>query len=145
MNGAAEQADRRELTAIVRDFYDDYAICLDDGDLGRWVDFFTDDGIYKVISAENFAAELPLCAIECTGRAMIKDRVAAIATTTVYEPRLLRHMVSGVRVNRIAETIEAQANFVVFEALSDREPHLLMMGRYLDKIARAGATLRFRE
>src|SRR5262245_58595308 len=93
-------AETRALRADLRDFYEDYAACLDEEALGRWTTFFTDDGIYRVTSRENHLAGLPLCAIECVGMPMIRDRVAAIEATTVYEPRSLRHMVSCLRVNR---------------------------------------------
>ncbi len=82
------------------------------------------------------------------GRAMPPwlDRVAALRATTVYEPRMLRHMVSGVRVAAIdGDTIRGGANFVVFESLSDREPHILMVGRYLDTLVRGPDSLRFSE
>jgi len=40
--------------------------------------------------------------------------------------------------------IEAQANFALFECLLDREPHILMVGRYLDILVRDAAGLRFK-
>jgi anthranilate 1,2-dioxygenase small subunit len=136
----------RVLRADLRDFYEDYAACLDEEDLGRWITFFTDDGVYRVTSRENHAAGLPLCAIECVGMPMIRDRVAAIEATTVYEPRSLRHMVSCLRINRVeGGIIEAQANFAIFECLSDREPHVFMSGLYLDKVRREDAGFRFKE
>jgi len=140
------QSEARALRADLRDFYEDYAACLDEEDLDRWTTFFTDDGIYRVTSRENHDARLPLCVIECVGMPMIRDRVAAIETTTVYEPRSLRHMVSCTRINRVgADMIESQANFAVFECLSDREPHVFMSGRYLDRVRREDAGFRFKE
>jgi anthranilate 1,2-dioxygenase small subunit len=134
------------LRSELRDLYDDYALVLDDMELEHWVEFFTDDAVYKVISSENHAEGLELATLSCTGRPMLMDRVAAARMTTVYEPRTIRHSVGCVRVNNVAEgRIEAQANFVLFESLLDREPHILMVGRYLDVVVREGAALKFRQ
>ena len=134
------------LRAELRDLYDDYASCLDEMDLDAWCGFFTDDCTYKVISFENHSEGLPLALIECRGIGMVRDRVAAIRETTVYEPRQLRHFVSGVRVDGVeGDTIAARANFLIAENLSDREPQIAMVGRYLDRLVRIGTALRFRE
>lgn len=135
-----------DLRAELRDLYDDYAVCLDEMDLDGWCGFFTDDCTYRVISFENHSEGLPLALIECRGVGMVRDRVAALRETAVYEPRQLRHFVSGVRVEAGAGgTIAGRANFLVAECLSDREPQIALVGRYLDRLVRVGAALKFRE
>ena len=135
-----------DLRNELRDLYDDYALCLDEMELERWIDFFTEDGVYKVISAENFGEGLDLAALSCSGRPMLQDRVAAARMTTIYEPRTIRHSVSCVRANKAeGGEIEAQANFALFECLLDREPHILMVGRYLDTVVRQGGELKFKQ
>jgi anthranilate 1,2-dioxygenase small subunit len=129
--------------AELRDFYDDYAIALDDFDLDRWCGYFVEDCLYRVVSRENFDEHLPISTMECRGIAMLRDRIAALRETTVFEPRRLRHMVSCVTTTRAATG--SQANFAVFECLSDRESHVLMVGRYMDKVVREGGTLKFKE
>lgn len=131
--------------AQLHDFYDDYALALDDRDMDRWASFFTDDCLYRVISRENFDEGLPLCTMECRGMGMVRDRIAAIRETAVFEPRTLRHMVSCVRINEGTQGLSSQANFTVYESLSDRESHLLLVGRYLDRVVRQGGALKFRE
>jgi anthranilate 1,2-dioxygenase small subunit len=135
-----------ELRAELRDLYDDYASCLDDMDLDGWCGFFTDDCTYKVIAFENHSEGLPLALIECRGIGMVRDRVAAIRETAVYEPRQLRHLVSGVRVDGVeGDVIAARANFLIAESLSDREPQIALVGRYLDRLVRVGKALKFKE
>ena len=131
-----------ELQALLADFWHDV-----DTNWGRnAAGFFTEDGVYKVISAENHGEGLDLAALSCTGRPMLQDRVAAARMTTIYEPRTIRHSVSCVRANKAeGGEIEAQANFALFECLLDREPHILMVGRYLDTIVRQGAELKFKQ
>ena len=133
------------LRAEVRDLNDDYACTLDDVDLDRWAAFFTEDCHYRVVSLENFRQRLPLSTLECHGIGSVRDRIAAIRQTAVFEPRTLRHLVSSVRIGHVGEEITAQASFAIFESLSDREPHLLMVGRYHDKLVRRDGRLLLRE
>lgn len=127
--------DDTSLRARLRDFYDDYAYCLDEDRLEEWPDFFTEDCHYRVLSRENHDAGLPLGLIYCMNKNMLRDRVTALRETTMFEPRSLRHFISGVRVIQAqGERIVAQANFAVMESLSDREPTLNMVGRYQDEL-----------
>lgn len=127
------------LRAALRDFYDDYGTCLDELNLEGWINFFTDDCHYRVISQENIQANLPLGLIYCMNKNMLIDRVTAIRETTMYEPRMLRHFISGVHINSIeGDVIKAQANFMVTEALSDQEPTMNLVGQYQDVIIRKG-------
>jgi len=138
--------DASALRARMRDLNDDYAAALDDLDFAGWAGFFTDDCHYRVVSLENFKEGLPLSTMECHGAGSLRDRIAAIKTTAVFEPRTLRHIVGGVRIVQPADDdIRAQASFAIFESLSDREPHLFMTGRYLDRVVRAGDTLKLQE
>jgi anthranilate 1,2-dioxygenase small subunit len=133
------------LRAELRDFYDDYAECLDEDDLESWPSFFTEDARYTVTARENHDQGLDHATLYCDGIAMIRDRVLAIRKSTVFEPRTLRHVVSGVRVRAAGDVIDAKASFVIFESLSDKEPRILMVGRYLDRLVRAGNSFLFKE
>ncbi|MGE4339530.1 MAG: ring-hydroxylating dioxygenase subunit beta, partial [Pigmentiphaga sp.] len=57
--------DRSALRASLRDFYDDYAICLDEVDFEAWPAFFTADALYRVISRENYAEGLTHATLYC--------------------------------------------------------------------------------
>lgn len=138
--------DASALRAQMRDLNDDYAAALDDLDFSAWTGFFTEDCRYRVVSLENFNEGLPLSTMECYGAGSLRDRIAAIKTTAVFEPRTLRHIVGGVRVlGADGDDIRATANFAIFESLSDREPHIFMTGRYLDRVVRSGDSLKLRE
>jgi len=123
----------RELRAELRDLYEDYALCLDEDRLEQWPDFFVEDCHYRVLSRENHDAGLPIGLIYCMNKNMLKDRVTALRETTMSEPRSLRHFISGVSLReRKEDTLVSQANFAIMESLSDRDPMLNMVGRYLD-------------
>ena len=127
----------RALRAELRDLYDDYANTLDDQKLEDWINYFTEDCHYRVISRENFDAHLPLGLIYCMNKNMVRDRVTALRETTMYEPRSLRHFISGVQITEVqGDLIHAQANFAIMESLSDQEPSLNMVGRYIDTFVR---------
>lgn len=135
----------RALRAELRDLYDDYANTLDDQKLENWIDYFTEDCHYRVISRENFDANLPLGLIYCMNKNMVRDRVMALRETTMYEPRSLRHFISGVQITEVeGELIHAQANFAIMESLSDQEPSLNMVGRYIDTFIRIGNEIKIK-
>ena len=77
---------------------------------------------------------------------MIEDRVTALTEAALYQPRSLRHFISGVRVlGEAGGETRAEANFLILESLIEQEPQVLMVGRYLDRVVRAEGGLRFRE
>lgn len=130
----------------LRDFYEDVAASLDAEALAEFPTFFTDNAKYQVISRENHDDGLEHAPIFCLGRAMIEDRVAATLESALYQPRSLRHFISGVRIVEASEEeVHAQANFLIVESLVEQEPQILMVGRYLDRVAREGGALKFRE
>ena len=130
----------------LRDLFDDYAACLDAEALREFPAFFTEDAKYQVISRENHDDGLEHASIFCLGRAMIEDRVTATVEAALYQPRSLRHFVSGVRITGEENgEVRTEANFLIIESLVEREPRILMVGRYLDRVAREGESLKFRE
>jgi anthranilate 1,2-dioxygenase small subunit len=134
------------LRAQIADLYEDYAACLDDGELVRWPEFFTEDCTYKVISKENFDQDLPHGTMYCDGIAMIRDRVMALRETQVFEPRTLRRLVGRPRIGSVDELgVHSKANVAVFESMSDREPTLYLVGAYHDLVVHDGERWRFRE
>lgn len=121
------------LRAELRDLYEDYALCLDEDRLEEWPDFFVEDCHYRVLSRENHDQGLPIGLIYCMNKNMLKDRVTALRETTMSEPRSLRHFISCVSVREhSADQVVSQANFAILESLSDRDPIVNMVGRYLD-------------
>ena len=73
--------------------YTDYVHCLDADELEHWPDFFTEDCFYRITSAENYEAGMPLGLIHATSRNMLKDRVSALREANIYEPQRYRHLV----------------------------------------------------
>ena len=135
-----------ELRLEIEGLYTAYAATLDDDDLDAWPDLFTEDCLYQVIPRDNFDRDLPLALIRCESRAMLRDRVTAVRETTMFEPRYVRHLISNIRVSPETDgVIEAQANYAVFETMTDAYTRVFNVGRYLDKLVREDGRLLFSE
>jgi anthranilate 1,2-dioxygenase small subunit/terephthalate 1,2-dioxygenase oxygenase component beta subunit len=72
-----------------------YVDAIDADRLEAWPDFFLDDGLYRVTTAENFEQGLPLSMIYATSRAMLRDRVTALREANVYEGQRYRHVLGA--------------------------------------------------
>ena len=136
----AEISRRLELETL----YTDYAACLDSDALERWPEFFTENCHYRVTSAENYEAGLPLGLIYATSRNMLHDRVSALREANIYEPQRYRHLISGIRIGREeAAALDATANFLVVRTMQDGGMILFGAGRYVDRVERTGDGWRF--
>lgn len=134
------------LCGELRDLYEEIADLLDDDRVEALPDYFVDACVYRVTTRENYDQGLPGGMMFCDGIAMLRDRILAIRETQVYEPRSWRHFISGVRVRDArGDVIHARANFLVTEAMSDEEPRVFMVGRYIDTLVRRDGRLRFIE
>ena len=128
------------------DLYCAYADALDDGQLEAWPDFFTEDCLYKITPRENFEQNLPVALVYCESRNMLFDRVVAIRETTLYLPRLMRHLTDNIRLREIRpDGLRLTANFALFQTMVDRPSELFMCGRYHDRVVDDGDRLRFAE
>jgi anthranilate 1,2-dioxygenase small subunit len=124
--------------------YTEYAACLDSDALERWPEFFVEDCVYRVTSAENYDAGLPIGVIYATSKNMLKDRVNALRQANIYEPQRYRHLISGFRIERDdVDTLEVTANFLVVRTMQDGAMTLFAAGRYVDSLVHAAAGWHF--
>lgn len=138
-----------DLAAIIRrleleNLYSAYAACLNSDALEGWPEFFTEDCAYRITSAENFEAGLPLGLIYATSKNMLKDRISALREANIYEPQRYRHLVCGMQIETDEEdALDAVANFLVVRTMQDGAMTLFAAGRYLDRVVRGEAGWRF--
>ena len=129
-----------QLEAVVRrleleQLYTDYVHCLDSDKLEHWPDFFTEECFYRVTSAENYEAGMPLGLIHATSRNMLKDRVSALREANIYEPQRYRHIVSSIKiVEEHGVTLDVVANFLVVRTMQEGDMTLFGAGRYVDQV-----------
>lgn len=124
--------------------YTDYVHCLDSDELERWPDFFTEDCFYRITSAENYDAGMPLGLIHATSRNMLKDRVSALREANIYEPQTYRHLVSSIKTIEEREVmLDMMANFLVVRTMQEGDMTLFAAGRYLDQVRRQDGIWKF--
>jgi anthranilate 1,2-dioxygenase small subunit len=125
-----------QIQPVVENLHARYAHALDADKLEDWPDFFTENGRYRITTAENEARGLPLSVLYAEGRAMLRDRVASLRHANIYEPQRYRHMVSSVLTEKLsADLVRSIANFLVIRIMQDGATLLFASGRYLDTIA----------
>src|SRR5260370_13700380 len=102
----------------IEGLYAAYAHCLDADRLEEWPEFFTEDCAYRVTSAENVEAGLPLGIIYATSKNMLIDRVMALRRANIYEPQRYRHLISGLRIEGgRGDALDVAANFLVVRTM----------------------------
>ena len=136
----ADVARRLELESL----YTEYAAALDSDRLEDWPEFFTAECHYRVTSAENYEAGLPLGLIYASSKAMLRDRVSALREANIYEPQRYRHLISGIRILTAAhDALDLEANFLVVRTMQDGRMILFAAGRYIDSVKRTEAGWKF--
>ncbi len=135
-----------ERQLAVLDLNARYAEAIDEGRLEEWPDFFTDDGRYRVTTAENVAQNLPLSLIYATSRAMLRDRVKALREANIYEAQRYRHMLGPCRIEPAAGgAVAVRTSFMVARIMHTGETMLFATGSYRDNVVLEHDTARFAE
>ena len=132
----------------IHNFNAAYAAALDEQRLTDWVEMFTDDAFYVVISRENADKGLPVGLIYCDSKAMIYDRAFALEKTAMFAPRYLRHIIGNLQVLEQSgeASIRARANYALIQVLYDRpDAKLHQVGVYHDVFRRVNGELRLAE
>lgn len=125
------------IRLLVRDFFDDYISLLDAEEFDSWLKLFEPDATYEVQSRENFDQGMTLATIRADSRSMLTDRVIALRETQFFAPRIMRHLVSGVRVtHEDGHMVDAQASFLVAESIEGEHTRVQMSGEYRTRLAR---------
>jgi anthranilate 1,2-dioxygenase small subunit len=132
----------------VEKFNTAYAAALDEQRLTDWVEMFTDDAFYTVISRENVDKGMLAGLIYCDSKGMICDRAFALEKTAMFAPRYLRHLISNLQIVGADQhgAIQARANYVVIQVLYDRpDAKLHQIGVYHDVFRRVDGVLKLAE
>ncbi|HML14083.1 MAG TPA: aromatic-ring-hydroxylating dioxygenase subunit beta [Xanthobacteraceae bacterium] len=142
----AATASLQELHFEIEQLNSEYAHVLDNERYEEFAELFVEDCLYRVVPRENHLLGLPIAAIHCESKGMIKDRVHAARESTMAEPRTLRHFITNVRVLEAgADEVRAEANVLIVQTMINRMTEIVLSGFYLDRIVRAGGRLRFKE
>jgi anthranilate 1,2-dioxygenase small subunit/terephthalate 1,2-dioxygenase oxygenase component beta subunit len=135
-----------EHLARIADLNARYADAIDADRLETWPDFFLDDGIYRVTTAENVAQGLPLSLMYATSRAMLRDRVTALRRANVYESQRYRHVVGTPLITAADNgSVMARTSFMTVRIMRTGDTLLFATGCYEDRVALGPDGARFAE
>lgn len=127
-----------QIQRAVENLHARYCHALDEDRLEDWPRFFTEDGRYRIATAENEARGLPLPVLYADSRGMLRDRVASLRHANIYEPQRYRHLVSSVLLEKLdGGKIKSISNFLVVRVMESGETLLFASGRYVDRIVLA--------
>jgi 3-phenylpropionate/cinnamic acid dioxygenase small subunit len=118
-----------------------YAATIDQDRLEAWPDFFTEDCLYKITSAENYKRGYAAGVVYADSRAMLRDRVTALRTANIYERHNYRHII-GLPVMGPNDTT-AETPFLVARIMRDGRTDVFATGVYLDTLSERDQALRF--
>lgn len=136
-------ASDKTLQDAVDNFNAAYGLCLDDGRLEEWPDFFAQDCLYQVIARENVDENLPAAVMYCDSKGMLTDRVVALRHANIYPEHVSRHIISRASITSVeADQCSAQASYVVFQTRNDGETKIYNAGKYVDRFAITGEGLK---
>jgi len=127
-----------EVRPAVERLHARYAHALDEGRLEDWPNFFTQNGRYRITTAENEDRGLPLPVLYAEGRPMLRDRIQSLRHANIYEPQRYRHLTSCTLVERIDDQrVKSVANFMVIRIMESGDTLIFASGRYVDRIVLA--------
>ena len=121
-----------------------YIRCIDNNTLEAWPDFFLDQCLYMVTSAENNRNGFPAGIIYADTKGMLTDRIAALREANVYEKQSYRHILGLPHIlkNGGGEA-ESETPFLVVRIMHDGQSDIFATGLYLDTYRNAGSELKF--
>lgn len=120
-----------------------YVRCIDSDALEAWPDFFTEDCLYKVTTAENQKNGYEAGIIYADTRRMLIDRVAALREANVYERQSYRHILGLPTI--VADDgagTQSETPFLVVRIMRDGHSEIFASGVYRDTFVAAGNDLK---
>lgn len=119
---------------------------LDEDALERWVECFTEDASYRVLSRENVERGLPLPLFRCDNKNMIRDRVLSLRKANVTNPHRDRHVLGQARLLEDSDgTIRAQSSYALYQTSMEGVTRLFSAGAYRDRIRSENGGVRLLE
>jgi 3-phenylpropionate/cinnamic acid dioxygenase small subunit len=114
-----------------------YARAIDSGRLEEWPEFFLDQCLYKITTADNHEKGYQAGLIYADSRAMLVDRIAALRQANIYERQRYRHILGMPFVTgEDGGLVAVETSFLVIRTMRDGQMIVFATGIYLDKLFR---------
>ena len=121
-----------------------YIRCIDTNALESWPEFFADDCLYKVTTAENHRNGFEAGIIYADSKDMLTDRVLALREANIYEKHSYRHILGLPSIlNNGGAEAECETPFLVIRIMHDGQTDIFATGVYLDTFRASGNDLKF--
>ena len=121
------------LHRLIAESQQAYARCLDDDEGNGWPDFFDDECLYVITSADNYRRGFEVGLIYADSKGMLKDRIAALHEANIYEHHSYRHILSQPSIlSRDGPLISCETSFIAVRIMRTGETSLFATGRYID-------------
>jgi anthranilate 1,2-dioxygenase small subunit len=135
-----------DVVGLINRVQNAYARCIDSGKLERWPDFFEENCIYKITTADNFAQGLEAGVIFANSRGMLLDRVASLREANIYERHVYRHFLGQPWiVSEDANEAKSETSFFVARIMRDGTTDVYATGRYIDVYKLNGGAPKLKE
>jgi len=113
------------------------AAALDADRLEEWPDFFLENCLYKVTTADNFAKGYQAGIIYADTRAMLIDRIAALREANIYERQRYRHILGMPLIKADKDgSVTAETSFLVVRTMREGQMDVFVAGVFLDRLRR---------
>lgn len=124
-----------------------YAAAIDSGRLEDWPDFFHEQCLYKVTTADNVAKGYQAGVIYADSRAMLIDRIAALREANIYERQTYRHIVGMPLLAAGPDgAVTAETSFLVIRTMREGQMDVFVAGAYRDVLRKdASGAWRYQE
>lgn len=132
-----------ETTHAVSRFLADYCFMLDDGDTTRWPEYFTEDGVYSLITHES-AIETGMHLLVDRGQSALKERSGYVSGYFLVHRRKTMRTLSLIAVlEETDDIVTVRSNLVVYRVGRDGASNLHGTATCHDTIAKTADGLRF--
>ena len=123
----------------------DYAMAIDEDRLEDWVELFTEDCDYRVVTRENVEQGLPNVLMWCDNKDMLRDRVESYRHVNVYNPHYDRHVLGPLRFTDEKDgRCTFDVSYSLFQTSLEGESRLFSVGRYRVEARLEGGTARLK-
>lgn len=113
------------------------AAALDADRLEEWPDFFHEQCLYKVTTADNHAKGYQAGIIYADSRAMLVDRIAALRQANIYERQRYRHILGFPLIKPAADgSVSVETSFLVIRTMREGQMDVFVVGTFQDKLRR---------
>ena len=109
------------------------AAAIDADRLEAWPDFFHEQCLYKITTADNVAAGYQAGIVYADTRAMLTDRVMALRKANIYERQRYRHILGlPAIIGNDGGAVSAETPFLVVRTMRDGQMDVFAVGIFRD-------------